>query len=228
MTPRTPAASLTFLSETANDKRPRFCMIFGPPGSGKSTLVRSLTRAAVCEVRDGPGFRYAVWNPRTPHEVAELGLPDDDMGFRGSDRLRLNVATDVYRWLETWVGDVLVEGDRLTTGRMVDVARKAGFAIEALFVHVPQELLEARRAERYAQYKDTYRFKTRTTTGPPNETWVKGRETKAVALAERLGAVLLDGAAPPHAVAAAACRASRVCLKLARRDDLSAEAETLT
>ena len=218
---RPPLVTLPLFAEESGRLASRLCMIIGAPGAGKSTLVRTLASGAESRICDGPGFRYTLWNPGSEHEVAELGLPDDSMGFRGSDRLRSNVAVDVYRWMEQRVGDVLVEGDRLTTGRMATVAQRCGFALEVLYLYAPEDVLAARRAARYAEYKDTYHFQTRDTTGPPNETWVKGRASKAANLAEAAGAVLLDATRPPVALAAAAARRSVVCRKLARAAGLA-------
>jgi energy-coupling factor transporter ATP-binding protein EcfA2 len=179
-------------------------LIFGQPGSGKSTFVNHLLRHCVpSEIPIGRAF-VTQWNvPRFANvspedDIMELGRPDNGTGFRGSDRLTMNAVTYLNPWLQvTRPPLVLVEGDRFANMAFITWASKL-YNVVPVQMRTDDELCAQRRHARFEEKGANWKFKTRKTTGLPNATWVAGRVTKANNLARELPRrIVLDGALEP-------------------------------
>jgi len=167
-------------------------MLVGEPGSGKTTAMRALTAAyARTEVSLGgcPFMRLDSDHPPPgmPATIIELGR-DREGHFGGTDALAMNISPKAIAAMGLLhPGLVLAEGDRLAHDRFLGACEDQGWTVHVAALATPPHLAAERRAERG--------------TGQ-NETWVRGRRTKAVALAQRWGAARIDGTGSPEAVAA--------------------------
>lgn len=149
--------------------------VIGEPGIGKTTLVAQLTGERPWEVHAGP----------IPHQrrgpVAMPGKPR--AAFGGTDTLGMSIARKAEAWVMGLPAPVILgEGDRLAYGRFFDVAASAGYRVHLLYLYGAPGLAAQRRARRQATLG----------TKPQNETWVKGRASKAARLAAEFGAVRVE------------------------------------
>jgi ribose 1,5-bisphosphokinase PhnN len=173
--------------------------LVGEPGSGKTTAMRALTVGyARSEVSVGgcPFMRLerptcAPYGPDPlpglPLTIMELGR-DREGHFGGTDALAMNISPKAIAAMGLLhPGLVLAEGDRLAHDRFLGACEDQGWTVHVAALATPPQVAAERRAERG--------------TGQ-NETWVRGRRTKAVALAQRWGAARIDGTGSPEAVAA--------------------------
>ena len=160
--------------------------IFGQPGSGKSTLVRTLTQGQTClDGRQGglPVISYY------PAEVLEIGVERPD--FRGTDALSMTIINTACRVLPD-INDtcVLAEGDRLAVQRFLAAAARS-FRLELVYLDTPDEVAAERRVQRAIDLNKE----------PQSGTWVKGRISKARRLYDAWGGLVLDGARTPRELA---------------------------
>lgn len=165
--------------------------LIGPPAAGKSTLMAALTQG--CARR------------HVPHPIGHDELLDGATGARlavelgrrrpshpGTDALPMNVAPAARSYLAGRPAAlVLAEGDRLAHLGFLDAASRAGYRVTAVYLEVPERVLDARCVARGT-----------TQNGP----WRTGRATKARNLAAAVGAagwpvVTLDATRPPEALA---------------------------
>jgi len=169
--------------------------LVGEPGAGKTTALRELTAGYAREQTETAGcpVMRLTWKttradlPVLPSVITEIGK-DREGFFGGTDALAMNIAPKATEALSILGGLVIAEGDRLAHDGFLFAAQDAGWRVRVAALTTPRAMAAARRAERG---------------GGQNETWVKGRRTKAVALARRWDAFLVDGALAPKEIAVA-------------------------
>jgi hypothetical protein len=163
--------------------RPLVLWVVGPPGAGKTTLVRALLDAA-----DPRGQRYTTAGPKWTVVPGRLTLAGHYVGgtFDGADTVPYN---GVEPALRDWAASVVLQnpltvldGDRFSHGsalRFFDRGDLQAFVRDgpdvrtaAVLLTAPSRVLAERRAERGSKQ---------------NPAWVLGRETKARRFAESLG-----------------------------------------
>lgn len=155
----------------AKSKQPRrsLAYLIGVPGSGKTTLVRRLTRGLKPEVRTVP---YVSWTHYSD-DVCEIG--HDRETFGGTDALGMAAQKHVLSWLIQGEGHryryVLAEGDRLANEKFFEAVRKAGIDLNVYALLPPRKVIERRRAKRNEAIGKEQ-----------NERWLKTRETKVANL----------------------------------------------
>lgn len=161
-----------------------FIYLIGQPGAGKSTLFDAVLR---------PERRGAVNDP-IPHTVlgkrsdgAELGARRAQ--FSGTDALPMDVIVQAESFVRRRpYPNMVAEGDRLACDRFFTAVLDAGYALELVYLDVPDALAAQRRSRRGSRQ---------------NESWVKGRATKAATLARSWSARVIDGSVPLDLQAAA-------------------------
>lgn len=156
--------------------------IWGPPASGKSTLVEALTRGQLrIPVRLGgvPLVEY------TPAAVTELGVRSAGRnGYGGTDGLSMSImplACNVLAALHASGSWVLAEGDRLASATFFDASKAVGYDLELVYLDTPRAVCDERARQRGSDQ---------------SAAWVKGRHTKALHLIDRWQPVQLDGTMP--------------------------------
>jgi hypothetical protein len=163
--------------------------VIGAPGVGKSSAVRlameSLrTRPDVTEQPflhlSYPQHRVDGGTGYEPDPIIMLGGWRE--GFGGTDTLPMNVQPKVLEVLEHWEdhdterpGRIIAEGDRLANDKFFVAASWLGWNLTVISLEAPPDVLAKRRRAREQQLG----------TSPQNESWVRGRETKAARLAEQ-------------------------------------------
>lgn len=138
----------------------------GPPGAGKSSVMAALTQGCGRVARRDP-VRHDVLLDRDGTRVAvELGARRDS--FSGTDALPMNVAPAARAWLAGYPGPlVLAEGDRLAIMSFLDAAARAAYQVTLVYLTAPPGVLDQRCKQRGSDQ---------------NETWRRGRATKAARL----------------------------------------------
>lgn len=150
-----------------------FLYLFGAPGSGKSTLVRELTKGLRCNPEKKP-LAHLVWEARRRNgAVIELG--GRRASFSGTDVMPLNIQPRAKAFMEAQPAPLMfAEGDRLANEGFFEAVLAAGYALSPVYVDPPPDVAHAwrqGRAERLGKAQD--------------ESWVKGRISKARGLAEK-------------------------------------------
>lgn len=136
--------------------------IIGVPGSGKTTLVKKLTKEVPSEVKTAP---YVSWTEYSP-ECCQLGY--DRGTFGGTDALGMAAQKHVQNWLLTCEYKyVLAEGDRLANGKFFQFCRENDIDITIVCIDVAEKTSQERREKRNAAIGKQQ-----------NEQWLKTRHTK--------------------------------------------------
>lgn len=154
--------------------------ILGAPGVGKTTLVREFLAGDALTFVEKPKWTIGL-------DYAAAGHYKDTT-FDGGDTVPYTGALEALQYWELHLQHlpfVIFDGDRFSTkpslAYVQRVARVIGFHLRA------DEALAARRAARGSNQ---------------NETWMRGRVTKARNFATLIGAHELDANAAPGALAA--------------------------
>jgi len=159
----------------------KFAYLIGAPGAGKSTVAATLRSFAA---------KQQLYEEPLPHLVtfrqgvvwcAELGRVREH--FAGTDALAMDIIDAAERFVSARpFRRFFAEGDRLANDRFFDHVTEAGYELAVFYLDTPRNLLEERRAKRAAVVGKAQ-----------DGTWIKGRESKVRALAERWQAKPLDG-----------------------------------
>jgi energy-coupling factor transporter ATP-binding protein EcfA2 len=137
--------------------------IIGPSGSGKSTLMKHLTAGIPFATDPGPPAHIIYRGG-----AVELGTARD--GFRGTDALPLNISPRAVSFVRyTTAPALLAEGVRLAHRGFFTAVLDAGFDLTLAVLDLDPETAAERRAERHH---------------PMSASFVKGRATKTIRLAE--------------------------------------------
>jgi hypothetical protein len=150
---------------------PVLIYIFGEPGAGKSTLVRDALGKLIKEgMKQTKPFAHTVFRMQAGF-AAYLGADDGSL-FPGTDRLSMGVQPKAIQFLKTCgISTVIAEGDRLGTKTFLGEVVQLGWHV--LAIHAISDKAAQHRAER-----------AKAAGKPQNETWVKGRISKVLSLAE--------------------------------------------
>jgi P-loop Nucleotide Kinase3 len=155
--------------------------LIGEPGSGKSTFMRALTDEAIGVPYRKP-VAHLLWN----QHVVELGARRG--AFAGTDAMPMNVQPRAVAFLEAYPCDYwLAEGDRLANDKFFTTVTEMGYQLNVVLID-PGEEVAARRRRQRAKFVG----KTQ------NETWVVGRKTKTLRLAESWATFCIAGELAPE------------------------------
>lgn len=177
--------------------RGRLVYLVGPPGAGKTTLMRNSTRGWTAHRSD--------WaSEQRPTRKLGLTMLADRQGivraievgrrrtrFGGTDALAMNVSPTACEWIGAKpFGLVLGEGARLGTQVFLGAAKSAGYDIWVVHLDADRATVDERCAERGSTQ---------------NESWRAGATTRAANLAAwaaTIGTVIhLDGRGDPDELA---------------------------
>lgn len=160
--------------------------VIGVPGAGKSTLMRNVThRWMDVEVVDG-GVPHIEYHDDVTWALVAVEIGRRREQFSGTDALGMAIMPKAIAWIgrnpAPWV---IGEGDRLASAKFFGSAKASGYDLDIVLLDCPEDLAEARRAERGSTQ---------------NATWLAGRHTK-VANLEPFVTRRLDASMPPPTLA---------------------------
>ena len=148
---------------------PLLVYIVGPPGVGKTAVMAELTAGCRRVAASKPIGHESLLNRRGLVGI-ELGLRRE--AFSGTDALAMNAQPAASAWIQTRPHDLLLaEGARLATAGFLYGVRASGYRVAIIQLTVPEEVLEARRAERGSDQ---------------DPRWMRGATTRAQRICQRM------------------------------------------
>jgi GTPase SAR1 family protein len=163
--------------------------IIGAPGSGKTTLTQTLMQKWVLTAQNRLPVKHETYTLTTGETAISLGWTNPP--FSGTDTLPYTAITQIEQWLPTVTADIIIgEGDRLAIDRYLNLATQLG-QLHLYYLDTNPAVASDRRAMRSIQNN----------TATQNPSWVSGRATKHLNLAQRWNAKTLPGNLPPQQLA---------------------------
>lgn len=164
--------------------------IIGVPGSGKTTVVRHLTRKLPTEQHSAP---YIVWT-RYSSRLIQLGY--ERKPFGGTDALGMRCQPDMINKIREWKSLnqyplILAEGDRLANNSFFEAMIGLGVKLTVVHLATPEAVVITRRKERNERIGKAQ-----------SDVWLKTRDTKVNSLAAKWVQPrwVLDGSRPVQAL----------------------------
>lgn len=159
----------------ATDTPGQLIYLVGPPGSGKSTLMRALTapfhrRPMTAENGAPVPHDQLIRKVTQEATIAEIGRQRGD--FSGTDALASSIIDKAVPWIGTKPYPLLLgEGARLGNKRFIQAALDAGYrALLVVLDHPDAEKWREERSWKIGRFQ--------------NPAWVKGRLTASLNLAK--------------------------------------------
>lgn len=168
----------------------KFVYLIGAPGSGKSTAAAAMRAlSGKSQPHEEPIPHMVMWRGGMPW-YAELGRKR--ASFSGTDALAMDIIGKAIEFVHTKpFRRLFAEGDRLANARFFAEVKAAGYDLQVVYLTLPREKLEERRA-----------LRTKELGKAQDPTWLKGRDSKNHTLAELFSAELIDATMTPSQVAA--------------------------
>jgi adenylate kinase family enzyme len=160
--------------------------LIGVAGVGKSTTVKELTNDWSLRMEAPKPFAHRHYDTQYGRGIV---LGKDVEPFGGTDTLSWTAINHVGDFFNACaqrnVQIIIGEGDRFANARFFDEAQK--YATLLLFsLEASDEVTDDRRKKRASMFK----------TPIQNASWVAGRKTKALTLAEKHNAIRIDATQP--------------------------------
>lgn len=157
--------------------------VLGPPGVGKTTLVRSLLGPKTQTI-GRPKWTIGDHHIAAGHYTGETFDGGDTVAYNGA-RECLEYWNSTLRELLESTSLTILDGDRFSSNPSLDYLREKGATICGVHLQASADAIAARCAARGSNQ---------------NPSWMKGRVTKAKNFADRIGARDINADLPANAV----------------------------
>lgn len=173
----------------------KFIYLIGAPGAGKTTTMKWIRfHLGVSPRPVSSPFAHTIWMKDGQRVAVEYG--ENRGAFSGTDALSMSVIERAIPFTDflarSGIGPIFAEGDRLANVRFFEAIRAAGYTLKLFYLEAPENLLAERRETRAKLYGSKEQ----------DPTWLRGRATKARALAEVWKATVIKTYHPADIIAA--------------------------